>query len=75
MFFTTRHYEKQTAAQGASVPTPNESVLALTEGEIKQSLTMEFVSNAVAVNPAKDSADDGVKILGRVQGLTSAQGS
>ncbi|MFV0136312.1 hypothetical protein ACLGIH_24420 [Streptomyces sp. HMX87] len=75
VFFTTRHYEKQTAAQGASVPTPNRNVLALTEGEIKQSLTMEFVSNGVALDPAKGSAEDGVKILGRVQGLTSAQGA
>ncbi|MEG3626400.1 hypothetical protein [Streptomyces poriticola] len=74
VFFTSRHYEKQTAAQGASVPTPNQDVLALTEGEIKQSLTMEFVSNAVALDPAKDSGGDGVTIVGRVQGLTSAQG-
>ncbi|CAM5709077.1 Lipoprotein OS=Streptomyces tendae OX=1932 GN=GUR47_11085 PE=4 SV=1 [Streptomyces tendae] len=70
VFFTTRHFEKQTAARGASVPTPNKDVLALTEGEIKQSLTMEFVSNQVALNPA----DGPVSVLGRVQGLTSAKG-
>ncbi|MCZ9339952.1 hypothetical protein NGM37_19505, partial [Streptomyces sp. TRM76130] len=74
VFFTTRHYEKQTAARGASVPTPNEDVLALTDGEIKQTLTMEFVSNEVALDPAGDSAQDEVSILGRVQGLTSAKG-
>ncbi|GGM17477.1 putative lipoprotein [Streptomyces fumigatiscleroticus] len=74
VFFTTRHYEKQTAAQGASVPTPNKDVLALTTGEIKQSLTMRFVSNEVALDPAKGSGDGQVSILGRVQGLTSAQG-
>jgi hypothetical protein len=71
VFFTTRHFQKQTAAAGASVPTPNRSVLALTTGEIKQSLTMEFVSNQAALDP-KGSGD--VAILGRVQGLTSAQG-
>ncbi|MBT2412996.1 hypothetical protein J7I94_20955 [Streptomyces sp. ISL-12] len=74
VFFTTRHYEKQTAARGASVPTPNKDVLALTDGEIKQALTMEFVSNEVAFDPAGDSAEDEVSILGRVQGLTSAKG-
>ncbi|CAL9591376.1 hypothetical protein [Streptomyces sp. NPDC090994] len=74
VFFTTRHYEKQTAARGASVPTPNKDVLALTDGEIKQALTMEFVSNEVALDPAGDAAEDEVAILGRVQGLTSAKG-
>ncbi|MFD9026472.1 hypothetical protein [Streptomyces parvulus] len=70
VFFTTRHYEKQTAARGAAVPTPNKDVQALTDGEIKQSLTMEFVSNEVALDPA----DGKVSVLGRVQGLTSAKG-
>lgn len=70
MFFTSRHFEKQTAARGTSVPTPNKDVLALTDGEIKQSLTMEFVSNEVALDPA----DGQVSVLGRVQGLTSGKG-
>ncbi|MGQ4470800.1 hypothetical protein ACN6K6_003094 [Streptomyces violaceoruber] len=70
VFFTSRHFEKQTAARGASVPTPNKDVLALTDGEIKQSLTMEFVSNEVALDPA----DGQVSVLGRVQGLTSGKG-
>ncbi|MCF1650440.1 hypothetical protein [Streptomyces indiaensis] len=72
VFFTTRHYEKQTAAAGTSVPAPNKDVLALTEGEIKQSLTMEFVSNEVALDPRGPGK---VTILGRIQGLTSAEGS
>ncbi|MGC0377657.1 hypothetical protein [Streptomyces sp. SAI-229] len=71
VFFTTRHFEKQTAAAGASVPTPNKDVLALTTGEIRQSLTMEFVSNEVVLDPAGDGA---VEVLGRIQGLTAAQG-
>jgi hypothetical protein len=74
VFFTTRHFEKQTAARGASVPTPNKDVLALTDGEIKQSLTMEFVSNEVALDPADGSGDGQVSVLGRVQGLTSGKG-
>ncbi|MEU3658788.1 hypothetical protein AB0E77_03350 [Streptomyces sp. NPDC032940] len=71
VFFTTRHFEKQTAAQGTSVPTPNKDVLALTDGEIKQSLTMEFVSNEVALDPAGPGQ---VTVLGRIQGMTSAKG-
>ncbi|WP_445529002.1 hypothetical protein [Streptomyces cyslabdanicus] len=76
VFFTTRHYEKQTAAEGASVPTPNKDVQALTTGEVKQSLTMEFISNEAALDPAKGAGAAGgkVSILARVQGLTSAQG-
>ncbi|KJK41269.1 hypothetical protein UK15_00005 [Streptomyces variegatus] len=72
VFFTTRHFEKQTAYAGTSVPAPNKDVLALTKGEIKQSLTMEFVSNEVALDPKGQGK---VTILGRIQGLTSAEGS
>ncbi|MEG8275832.1 hypothetical protein [Streptomyces sp. AHA2] len=72
VFFATRHYEKQTAHTGTSVPTPNKAVQALTEGEIEQSLTMEFVSNEVALDPRGPGK---VTILGRIQGLTAAQGS
>ncbi|MFF6954378.1 hypothetical protein ACFZAD_37855 [Streptomyces iakyrus] len=72
VFFTTRHFEKQTAYAGTSVPTPNKNVLALTKGEIKQSFTMEFVSNEVALDPKGQGK---VTILGRIQGLTSAEGS
>jgi hypothetical protein len=75
VFFSSHHYEKQTAYPGSSVPTPTDDVLALTEGEIKQSLTMEFVANEVAVDPAKGSGDQRVSMLGRIQGLTSAVGS
>ncbi|MFJ8495648.1 hypothetical protein ACIRBZ_46070 [Streptomyces sp. NPDC094038] len=72
VFFTTRFYAKETAATGTSVPTPNLSVKALTKGEIKQSLTMQFVSNQIALDPPGPGK---ISILGRVQGLTSAQGS
>ncbi|WP_241741287.1 hypothetical protein [Streptomyces sp. L2] len=72
VFFTTHHYQKQTAAPGTSVPTPNKSVQALTKGEIKQSLTMEFISNETALDPAGAAP---ISLLGRVQGLTSAQGA
>ncbi|MFF7310876.1 hypothetical protein [Streptomyces sp. NPDC008137] len=72
VFFTTRHYEKQTAYAGTTFPAPNKDVLALTKGEIKQSLTLEFVSNEVALDPKGQGK---VTILGRIQGMTSAEGS
>ncbi|KUO04150.1 hypothetical protein [Streptomyces caeruleatus] len=71
VFFTTRHYEKETAHSGAAVPTPEKAVLALTTGEIKQSLTVEIVSNGAALDP-KGSGK--VQIIGRTQGMTSAKG-
>ncbi|MFR9794814.1 hypothetical protein ACL02U_02775 [Streptomyces sp. MS06] len=74
VFFTTRHYQKQTAAAGASVPTPDKGVLALTTGEIKQSLTMDTLSNEVALDPRQGADDGKVHVLGRIQGLISAQG-
>ncbi|MGW1779964.1 hypothetical protein ACWCQQ_12575 [Streptomyces sp. NPDC002143] len=74
VFFTTHHYMKQTAAPGAAVPTPNKNVQALTTGETKQSLTMEFVANEVALAPAKGSAGGKVSMLNRLEGLTGAKG-
>ncbi|MFI6016814.1 hypothetical protein ACIBCP_04335 [Streptomyces sp. NPDC051287] len=72
VFFTTRYYAKETAAAGTSLPAQNQDVRALTKGEIKQSLTMQFVSNQVALDPAGSGK---VSVLGRIQGLTSAEGS
>ena len=75
VFFSTRRYQKQTAATGASVPAQNAAVKALTTGEIKQSLTMQFISNAVALDPLKGSGDRQMSVVSRLEGLTSAQGS
>ncbi|MET7284816.1 hypothetical protein [Streptomyces sp. NPDC005573] len=71
VFFTTRHYEKQTAAAGTSITVPNKDVQALTKGDVEQTLTLEFVSNEAALDPAGSGR---VKVLGRVQGLTAARG-
>ncbi|MEU3986518.1 hypothetical protein AB0F77_41755 [Streptomyces sp. NPDC026672] len=72
VFFASRHFEKRTAAAGTTVPIPNKDVQALTKGEVKQSLTLESVSNEAALDPVKGGGD--VSLLGRVQGLTAAQG-
>lgn len=71
VFFTTHHYEKRTAAPGTTVPVPNKDVRALTKGEVKQSLTLEYISNEVALDPAGSGQ---VTVLGQVRGLTAAQG-
>ncbi|MEU6815322.1 hypothetical protein [Streptomyces sp. NPDC046860] len=71
VFFASHHFEKRTAAAGTSVTVPNRDVQALTKGEVKQSLTLEFVSNQVALDPPGAGP---VSVLGRVQGLTAARG-
>ncbi|MGW3207911.1 hypothetical protein [Streptomyces sp. NPDC001135] len=71
VFFTTHHYEKQTAATGTTVPAQTKDVQALTKGEVKQSLTLELMSAQAAVDPAGSGR---VSVLGRVPGLVSAQG-
>ncbi|GAA3788615.1 hypothetical protein GCM10022403_023820 [Streptomyces coacervatus] len=75
VFFTNRRYEKQTAFEGTSIPTQTASVRALTTGEIKQSLTLEYMSNGVALDPKQGSGNGQVSVLTRLEGLTSAQGS
>jgi hypothetical protein len=74
VFFATHRFEKQTAAAGTSIPDPSPDVRALTTGEVKQSLTLEFVSNQVVLDPAKGSGDQRVSVLGRIEGLTGARG-
>jgi hypothetical protein len=73
VFFTTRHFVKQTAHEGARLPERSASVDALTEGEVRRSLTMEFVSNQAALDPPRATGDK-VAVLGRIQGMVSAKG-
>jgi hypothetical protein len=74
VFFATHRYEKETAAEGTGIPSPSADVRALTTGEIKQSLTLEFVSNQVVLDPLKGSGASQVSVLGRIEGLTGAEG-
>ncbi|MFF3449391.1 hypothetical protein ACFYXJ_19900 [Streptomyces sp. NPDC002667] len=74
VFFATHRFEKETAAAGTEIPSPGADVQALTTGEIGQSLTLEFVSNQVALDPPKGSGRGQVSVLGRVEGLTGAKG-
>ncbi|GAA3810616.1 hypothetical protein [Streptomyces chiangmaiensis] len=70
VFFATRHFEKQTAAPGVNITVTDRNINALLTGEVKQSLTLEFVSNQAVLDPTRGQ----VKFLSRVEGLTGAKG-
>ncbi len=72
VFFSTRHYEKQTAFKGLS-PRVDADAKALLKGEVRQSLLLTRAANQVVVDPAR-SGGDKVAFLGRIQGLTGAKG-
>lgn len=73
VFFSSRHFEKQTAAAGTTLPAQNPDVRALTTGDPRQMVTLQFVANETVLDPPKKSGE-AVTFLGRVQGLTGAQG-
>ncbi|WP_406349538.1 hypothetical protein [Streptomyces sp. NBC_00144] len=70
VFFSTRHYEQQTAAKGLHLTVPAD-VKALMTGDATSTVTKERVSSQVALVPAKGQ----VTILNRLAGLTAAKGS
>ncbi|MFI6347112.1 hypothetical protein [Streptomyces sp. NPDC050560] len=72
VFFSSRHYEKRTAAKGLNLEISSD-VRALMTGDAKQSVTLDWVSNQVVADPPK-SASGGVRFLSRVEGLTGAKG-
>jgi hypothetical protein len=76
VFFSSRHFERQTAAKGRR-PEVNADVRALLTGEVKSSLTKERVSSQLVYIPQRGAGDtDGkVLVLNRLPGLTAAQGS
>ncbi|MFD3530799.1 hypothetical protein [Streptomyces sp. NPDC058664] len=74
VFFATRFFERQTAAPGYR-PKVAPDIKALLTGEIKNTVTKEWVSSqAVLVKPA-GAAGDAVSIKGRLQGVVGAEGS
>ncbi|MGW2859182.1 hypothetical protein [Streptomyces sp. NPDC001205] len=69
IFFAARHFERQTAAKGVRLDvSPDEK--ALMSGEVKSSLTREWISNELARVPAQGR----VVLANRVQGLVSLKG-
>lgn len=74
VFFAIRFYDRQTAAQGYR-PKVSPDVKALMTGEVRNTLTKEWVaSQSARVKPAGATSDQ-VTVLARLQGVTSATGS
>ncbi|MFF2651932.1 hypothetical protein [Streptomyces sp. NPDC058045] len=73
VFFSSRHYEKQTAARGLDL-TVDKDVRALMKGEPKQSLTMERIAGQAALTPRRGADPAAVRLLSRLQGVVSAKG-
>lgn len=72
VFFSTRHFERQTAAKGLK-PELSPDVKALLTGEVKSTLTKERVAGQVAYVP--EGTGGKVEVRGRLQGLVTAKGS
>ncbi|MFG3528110.1 hypothetical protein ACGF8B_15355 [Streptomyces sp. NPDC047917] len=76
VFFSSKHFERQTAAKGLRPPL-NADAEALLTGEVESTLTKERVSSQLVYVPKKGSTKDGGKVvlLNRLPGLTAAKGS
>jgi hypothetical protein len=70
VFFTTRFFERQTAAKGYRPKVPAD-VKALMTGEVKNTLTREWISSEAVLVPRSGA----VVVSGRLQGVTGAAGS
>ncbi|MET9675729.1 hypothetical protein ABZY68_21935 [Streptomyces sp. NPDC006482] len=74
VFFATRHFERQTAAKGYRPKVPAD-VKALLTGEVKNTVTKEWVSNQVVQVKPKGTDRDAVTVVSRLQGVVGAAGS
>ncbi|THA63796.1 hypothetical protein E6P78_20680 [Streptomyces sp. A0958] len=74
VFFSSKHFERQTAAKGLR-PTVEPDVEALLTGEVKSTLTKERVSSQLVYVPGKGAEARKVTVLNRLPGLTAAKGS
>lgn len=73
VFFSTRHFEKRTAAEGLNLRI-GDDVRALMTGDAKSSVTLEYAAGQTVLVPPKGTSNSQVKVLNRVQGLTGAKG-
>lgn len=74
VFFSSKHYERQTAAEGLH-PTVEPDVEALLTGEVQSTLTKERISSQLVYVPGKGAEELKVTVLNRLPGLTAAKGS
>ncbi|WP_066953199.1 hypothetical protein [Streptomyces lushanensis] len=74
VFFATRFFERQTAAKGVRLQV-NDDVRALLTGEVRNTITKEWLSSQTVLVPGSDAAAPEVVVAGRLQGITAAKGS
>lgn len=74
VFFATRYFERQTGAKDVT-PRVNANVKALMTGEIRNTLTTEWVSSQVVLVPRAGADTPTVEVASRLQGVTGAKGS
>ena len=76
VFFTTRFFERQTAAQGYR-PKVDDEVRALMKGQVSNTLTREWISSQAVLVPRRgsDPFAGQVVVSGRLQGVVGATGS
>lgn len=74
VFFAIKYFDRQTAAPGYS-PKVSPDVKALMTGEVKDTLTKEWVSSQAALVEPGGAEGDRVNVVSRLQGVTGAEGS
>ncbi|MFE7566845.1 hypothetical protein ACFU76_07755 [Streptomyces sp. NPDC057539] len=74
VFFATKYFERQTGAKGVK-PVVKPDVKALLTGDIRNTLTKEWVSSQVALVPRAGADTPAVWVASRLQGVTGAKGS
>ncbi|UUN31109.1 hypothetical protein KK483_09235 [Streptomyces sp. FIT100] len=74
VFFSMRYFDRQTAAAGYR-PKVSPDVRALMTGEVKNTLTKEWVSSQAVKLAPSGASGPAVTVVGRLQGVTSAEGS
>ncbi|MEU8765257.1 hypothetical protein [Streptomyces sp. NPDC048659] len=74
VFFATRYFERETAAKGYR-PKVGKDVKALLTGEVRNTVTKRWVSSQTALVKPAGTERDAVAVVGRLQGVTAAEGS
>ncbi|MGW7430986.1 hypothetical protein ACWGIN_15680 [Streptomyces sp. NPDC054861] len=74
VFFATRFFERQTAAQGYR-PKVGPEVKALMTGEVRNTVTKEWVTSQAVLAKPVGADRDGITVVSRLQGVTAAVGS
>ncbi|WP_262387045.1 hypothetical protein [Streptomyces sp. TRM49041] len=74
VFFSTRFYERRTAAQGYRPKVSPEEKPLLT-GDVRNTLTKEWVASLTALVRPGGTDTDQVTIVNRLQGVTAVKGS